>query len=46
MLAGILLRLVPTEGRTAAGGIAAEPAASFSSLQQELSAAGWRSSSS
>jgi poly-gamma-glutamate biosynthesis protein PgsC/CapC len=40
MLAGILLRLVPTEGRTAAGGIAAEPAASFSSLQLGLSAAG------
>jgi poly-gamma-glutamate biosynthesis protein PgsC/CapC len=40
MLAGILLRLVPTEGRTAAGGIAAEPAAAFSSLQLALSAAG------
>jgi gamma-polyglutamate biosynthesis protein CapC len=40
MLAGILLRLVPTEGRTAAGGIAAEPASSFSSLQLALSGAG------
>jgi gamma-polyglutamate biosynthesis protein CapC len=40
MLAGILLRLVPIEGHTAAGGIAAAPASQFSSLQLLLSAVG------
>jgi gamma-polyglutamate biosynthesis protein CapC len=39
MLAGILLRLVPTEGRTAAGEIATEPASSISSVQLMISAA-------
>jgi poly-gamma-glutamate biosynthesis protein PgsC/CapC len=40
MLAGILLRLVPIEGRTAAGGIAAEPSTAFSSLHLTLSGIG------
>jgi gamma-polyglutamate biosynthesis protein CapC len=40
MLAGILLGLVPVEGHTAAGGIAAEPASQFTTLQLALSGAG------
>jgi gamma-polyglutamate biosynthesis protein CapC len=40
MLAGILLRFVPVDGRTAAGEIAAEPATQVSSLHLTLSGAG------
>jgi hypothetical protein len=40
-LGGVLLRLIPTEERVAANGIAATPSEAFSSLQLALAAAGF-----